>query len=370
MAKKNTQEAQDQVLEQQIGDMGADPGVAPEHDLGRLQHPEVYGGKRTLNPEEARDMEAFLGRARKASGAARAARAADIPAPYQPAQSEETVIEGGWIPVDRQEMGQRSMYYPEEWEFFIRPATVQAIKNWTAIDEERPDVVNRVFNEIIKSCVKILDGSGQNMGWGSLNSWDRFWFVVKVREYTFVRGENKIEFTDECDQCGEEVTYTLDSRSMFYEFPDQEIADKYWDGEKWVIDPTEYDIDMPPITLYTPKIGKDQAIIDWATARSYQGQKMDEVFIRFLPWMLNKVPKDPQALDRIIKKCQGEYKSWDVDMFEFMDDVVRNITINQSERLRTTCPHCGGEATSNVQFPDGIKALFKREGRAKKFGSR
>ena len=148
------------------------------------------------------------------------------------------------------------------------------------------------------------------------------------------------------------------------------LVDKYWDGEKWSIDPVEYDIDMPPITLYTPKIGKDAAIIEWATARAQQRQKVDEVFVRFLPWMLNKVPKDPQALDRMISKCMKEYKSWDADTFEFMDDVVRNITINPSERLRTVCPHCGGEATSNVQFPDGIKVLFKREGRAKKFGSR
>ena len=364
MAKKTENE----ILESQIGDLGADPSAEAPKDLGHIQHPEVFGGQRNLTPDEQASMDGFLSRARKASDRSREAVERVI-IPPDP-QEDTPIIEGGWIPVDRREMGERSRFYPEDWEFFIRPATVQAIKNWTAIDEERPDIVNRVFNEIIKSCVKILDGGGQNMGWGSLNSWDRFWFIVKTREYTFAQGESKVEFQDECDQCGEEVTYTLNSKSLFYEFPDQELVDKYWDGEKWSIDPVEYDIDIPPITLYTPKIGKDAAIIEWATARAQQRQKVDEVFVRFLPWMLNKVPKDPQALDRMINKCMKEYKSWDADTFEFMDDVVRNITINPSERLRTVCPHCGGEATSNVQFPDGIKVLFKREGRAKKFGSR
>jgi hypothetical protein len=57
-------------------------------------------------------------------------------------------------------------------------------------------------------------------------------------------------------------------------------------------------------------------------------------------------------------------------MFGFMQDVVRNITINPSEKLRQVCPHCGAEVTSNVQFPNGIKAIFNVATKAKKFGSR
>ena len=76
-----------------------------------------------------------------------------------------------------------------------------------------------------------------------------------------------------------------------------------------------------------------------------------------------------------ISKGQGtelykEYKNWDVDTFSFMQDVIRNITINPSEKLRQTCPHCGAEVTSNVQFPNGIKAIFNVATKVKKFGSR
>lgn len=339
-------------LEDQIGMMGSEDGLSIDKPK-KLKHKELYGQKADLSKSEEESLNAFLSKDK--------ARKERI---------EENSIANGWVPIDRSELGIRSLFYPEEWRFFIKPATVQAIKNWTAIDEDRIDQVNRVFNEAVKMCVKIDTQSSQGAGWAQIRSWDRFWFILKIREYTFSRGESKIEFTDACSECGEDMTYTLTSDSLFYEFPDDELIEKYWGDGCWTIDPREYDVDHDPIILYTPTLGKDDAIIEWATARGRAGQKIDENFIEMLVWMLNKPSKDPQMLDRQIQKLYAEYKSWDVDMYTFMRDVVRNITINPSEKLKQTCPHCSMEATSNVQFPNGIKALFNVGSKVKKFGSR
>ena len=75
-------------------------------------------------------------------------------------------------------------------------------------------------------------------------------------------------------------------------------------------------------------------------------------------------------IDRQIRKCQSDYKSWDIETFEFINDVINNITINPSEKMKCTCPHCGKETVSTVQFPNGVKVLFATERKAKKFGSR
>ena len=72
--------------------------------------------------------------------------------------SDSAIIAEGWVPMDRKEMGIRERFYPESWEFFIRPATTQAIKNWLSVDESNLLQLNRVFNEIIKHCVKIVNG--------------------------------------------------------------------------------------------------------------------------------------------------------------------------------------------------------------------
>ena len=36
----------------------------------------------------------------------------------------------GWIDVDKSLLGERALFYPEDWQFKIRPATVEAIRNW------------------------------------------------------------------------------------------------------------------------------------------------------------------------------------------------------------------------------------------------
>lgn len=347
--------SQDEILEQQIGDMGGEESLIGK----KLKHKEAYGGKEhvsDLSNEEQESFNRFMNRR---------SQLADT--------EEQASISQGWIPVDREEMGERSKFYPEEWEFFIKPATVNAIKNWTAIDEDRPDQVNNVFNDIVRSCLRIDTHSSEGAGWAQLNSWDRFWFILKIREYTFSRGESRVKFTDACENCGEDIEFELTSNGLFYEFPDKDLVDKYWNGTAWDIDPREYDVDHEPITLYTPKLGKDAAIIDWAIARQRNNQKIDETFIKFLPWMCPKLTssqKDSRLLDQQIQKAYNEYKSWDLDMFNFMDDVITNITINPSEKLKVKCPMCEQEVTSNVTFPNGIKVLFEVQSKAKKFGSR
>lgn len=333
-------------LADQIGDLGGESKT----NLGKLKNSAAYGKKEELNDDEEKSLETFLARDK--------------------AKESEVKIEQGWVPIERDLLGVRSVFYPADWQFYIRPATLQAIKSWTAIDEERPDQINKVFNDIIRSCVKITDGNDITISWSNLNSWDRFWFILKVREYTFIKGESKIEFEDACSECETDITYTLTSDSLFYEFPDDDIVDKYWTGKVWQIDPSEYDVVHEPITLYTPTLAKEEAIINWAVNKQRMKQKIDEQFVKYLLWMMNKPAKDDQMIDRQIAKLYKEYKSWDFETFSFMNDVINNITINQSEKLRCTCPSCGQEATSTVQFPNGVRVLFEVQTKAKKFGSK
>jgi hypothetical protein len=346
MSKQNI----DETLANEIGAMGAEP---QQVGFGKLQNKESYGQKADLANDEQESLNRFLNKGKQIKE-----------------KEAEVKVSDGWIPISRDQLGERTIYYPESWEFFVKPATMNAIKNWTAIDETRPDQVNKVLDEIIKQCVKIDTHSINSAGWAQINSWDRFWFVLKVREYTFSDGEQKVEFEDDCTECGQPTMYTLTSDALHYEYPDEELISNYWNGHEWEIDPREYDVDHDPITIYTPKLGKDAAIIEWATAKAHANQKIDETFIEFLIWLLDKPSKDVQMLDRQIKKIYNEYKQWDVDMFSFMKDVIKNVTINPSEKLHTRCPHCGQETVSGVQFPNGIQALFAGNKTRKKFGTR
>lgn len=283
-----------------------------------------------------------------------------------------TPIRGGYIEMNVDELGDRAVFYPEGWKFYIKPATVDDIKNWSSIDEERIDQVNDVFNEIIRSCVKIVDRDGVTVGWNKLNSWDRFWFLLKVREYTFDKGEKAITYSETCPECDAAVTYELKASSLLYDLPDKDIIEKHWDREDrvWIINPKDYDVNGPIIKFYVPTLEKDAAIFTWLLKRQQEGKKINETFVKFLPWLLQKVSRDEKVTEKFIGDCEGVYKTWSADMFSLVDDIIRNIQIIPADRLKTICEHCGEEVSDPIKFPNGIRGLFTVSGGHKKFGSK
>lgn len=277
----------------------------------------------------------------------------------------------GWIDVDKRLLGDRALFYPENWQFRIKPATVEAIRNWSTIDNENANSIDEVFNEVLKSCLAIVTPQGP-LPWGNIRSWDRFFFILLIREYTFQQGEKKIEYTEDCPNCDNPVTFSLNSGALMYELPDSEIM-KYFSQEEqnWMIDPNEYDVEWPEsITLYLPTLEKDANIKAWMIDRIQNKKKIDQVFIKFLPWMAPKISKDLTIAQRQIREYEVKFKSWDTDMFSFMNDVVTNIAVTPSSKLITTCPVCGEEVTSAIRFPNGVSDLFNVSGGRKKFGKK
>lgn len=337
------------VLEDQIDESAEQLAGPSPKSLGKVRK-EVIGAPAELDTSEKDSLSQF------------ASRSSSI------LENRRTPITDGWIPINREEMGTRSLFYPEDWVFYVKPATVQTIKNWTAVDEERPEVVLQVLNEIVRSSVKIESNLG-SVSWKEINTWDQFWFILKVREVTFSKGESKVEFEDECSNCGNLITYTLGPSTLLFDLPDEELIQNYWRGNCWEIDPREYEVDHEPIRLYNPKLGANEIIIQWAQIQGRQNKKIDEQFLNYLLWCFPRPPKDVQMLDLQVKKIKKEYDSWDLDMFNLMKDILVNLPVNPSENLRETCEHCGGEAISQVRFPSGLKALFNTGG-GKKFGSR
>lgn len=285
---------------------------------------------------------------------------------------ERAEIRDGWIDVDRALLGQRAIFYPEDWTFRIRPATVEAIRNWSTIDDENFNSVDEVFNEILKSCLSIVTPT-RNIPWGNVNSWDRFFFLLLIREYTFSHGESKIAYDEYCPNCDNPVPFELTSQSLMYEYPDEEIMKYYSQEERtWYIDPQEYDVDEPPIKLYIPTLERDAAIKEWMIAkmRENQNAKFDRTFMLFIQWLAPKISKDETIAKKQIRELEMKFKSWDIEMFTFMKEVLDNITVTLSQKLIVECPTCGEEVTADIRFPNSISDLFNVQGKHRKFGKK
>ena len=285
---------------------------------------------------------------------------------------ENADIREGWIDVPRSLLGERSVFYPEDWRFRIRPATVEAIRNWSTIDEESFLSMDDVFTEVIKSCLSIQTDTGL-IPCTNICSWDRFFFLLLIREYTFVNGESKLEYEDDCIECGNPITFKLTSQSLMFELPDPDVMKMYDQATRtWHIDPREYDVEADPIVLYVPTLEKEANVKQWLIARQQENRnrKIDQVFLKFVAWMAPKISKDAQISNRQIREIERTYKEWDIDMFGFMDEVIKNIIVSPETSLTQQCPICGEEVTSPIRFPGKVSDLFNVSNRRKKFGKK
>ena len=287
----------------------------------------------------------------------------------------KTEIRDGWIFVDRDLLKERNVFYPEDWQFKIRPATVEAIKNWSVIDENNPNSVDTVFDEIIKNCLSITTSFGPKP-WYFINAWDRLFFVLLIREYSMQEGQKKISFTKQCPNCDVDVTFELNSLSLMYDMPGEDVMECY-DRERqtWNIVPADYDVEWPEkevIQLYLPTREKDSNIKNYLISRLQEDKnyKPDQVFVKFLPWLLPKISKDVNIAKNQIRKAELDFKSWDIEQFSFMDEVLKNIMVTPDTNIVATCNSCGEEVTAPIQFPDGISSLFDINDRRKKFGKK
>lgn len=282
-------------------------------------------------------------------------------------------IRDGWMDVDKSLLGKRVDFYPSDWEFKIRPATVEAIRNWSTIDDENLNSVDRVFNEVLKSCLSIQTSNGP-IPWYNINAWDRFFFILLIREYTFIKGDTNIEYTEDCPNCDNSVTFKLTSQSLLYEYPDEEVMTMYDQTTRtWVIDPQEYGLPIEDaIRLWLPTLEKDINVKAWAIARLQENpnKEIDPVLLRFLPWFLPKISKDDTIAQRQIKEFKIKFEHWDIDTFKFMDDVITNIMVTPKTKLVEKCPICGEEVTSQIRFPNGPSSLFNVQSKFKKFGKK
>ena len=71
-----------------------------------------------------------------------------------------------------------------------------------------------------------------------------------------------------------------------------------------------------------------------------------------------------------MKQLKLAFDSLDIDQFEFMDDVIKNIIVTPKTKLISTCPSCGEEVTSEIRFPNGVSGLFHIPSKRRKFGKK
>jgi len=272
--------------------------------------------------------------------------ATNEPLPWNASQEKiELASQIGWQNIPIKDLPTKGLFYPEGTEVVIRAATTAEIRHWSGLQEENLSVLDDMLNYIIERCVS-LKIPGPYSSWKDLKEIDRFYLLLAVREFTFIKGDNKLQVkiseTKKMDVKKEMIDYiTFDERLM-----------KYYSDEKrcFLLKFKSGRI----LEISIPNIGVIQFLKHYMLRKQAMQENIDEDFVNFAPFVI----KDWRGLsDSTYEKAVLDSTSWD-NLQISMVSQIRQMFMDTINPVIKYKDEGGAELTAPLNFQGGIKSIF------------
>jgi ribosomal protein L44E len=267
-------------------------------------------------------------------------------------EEEPSVVNDlGWVRVKPETLPSQGIFYPEGTEITIRAASAAEIRHWSTIDEEDILSMDDALNRIMERCSKIR--MGKMMGtYKDIKEIDRFFIIFAIRELTFKKGENSLNVSFNCNQCGKVDQKTIVKEMLSYYTPVPELDVRFSDelrGFHLKITNGE------ELKLFLPSLGVMNYIKNYVKDKVQNKQEYDKAFLKWAPFLF----ADWRTLnDATYNKMLQDSYSWGTDKISVMDWFVTQMQSTVKAEIKNECSVCGEEATAPINFRGGIKSLF------------
>ena len=276
----------------------------------------------------------------------------------QPANSNPLIpeIESPWKILPLSLLPSGGFAYPAALEISIKPATVDEIKYWSAIDENDPLDLDDKFNHILQKCARVKYEGGV-LSHLDIHQEDRFFLLISIRDLTFIKGENKLLLTTitNCKKTDCNVPKQLELKANMLAF--HKINTKlrgYFSEEtlSFVLTPKNGD---EPIEMFVPSIGVNTLVRKILKKKKQDNKQIDESFASIAPFVIpNWKDLTESMYDRYFEKS----KSWTVVQFSILDGATKMLTFATKPTISFECNKCGAEVAAPVTFPEGYRSIF------------
>ena len=267
--------------------------------------------------------------------------------------SDQLNFAPGYIEIYKENFPSKGIFYGRDSRFLIRAASVMEIKQFSTMNEEDPYSIDEALNQILKSCLTYREGNSIR-SFKDLKEEDRIYVILAIRELTFVKGENKLNLTSVCKDCGHENHIEITKDSFEANEPNEKLI-KYYNEET-----RRFEVQTKSngtVYIEAPSIGIMMEVTKYMQKMQMEGKKIDKAFIKTLPYMVN----DWRGLnEKAISNLQMDFMSWDAKQFQIMNVLIEMCTVGVKETITTICenPKCQVEVATPITFPNGIKSLF------------
>lgn len=267
-------------------------------------------------------------------------------------EDTKTLIEDiGWIRIKPETLPSQGIFYPEGTEITIRAAMAAEIRHWSTIDEDDLLSLDDALNRIVDKCCKIR--FPRQMGnFKDLKEVDRFFIVFAIREYSFKKGENSLNVSFDCKNCGKQDTRPIVKEMLAYYSPAEELQPRFSEEERCFHLRLQ---NGEEIKLYLPTLGVMSYIKGYLREKAQAREEYDKAFLRWAPFVF----PDWRLLNAASyhKTLQDSY-AWSLDKISVVDWFVDKMQKTVNTNLKHECIGCGTEVEAPLNFRSGVKSLF------------
>ena len=274
-----------------------------------------------------------------------------VPKPWErESQIKDEISAGNQIGVQKLNLldfPTKGLFYPEDTEVLIRAARSEEIRHWSTLDESNLSALDDMLNYVLERCVTVKFPGGQHSSWRDLKEVDRFYVILAIHEYTFIKGENKLQVkiseTKKLDVKKEMIDYiTIDERIM-----------KHYNSEKrcFVIDLKD---GSAPFDVSLPSVGVTNWLKNYVIRKRQRNEPIEEDFINFAPFVIIEW----KGLgDNVYERYIMDAEQWSIKKISALA-WLKDTFIEAVEPVVKYTEEQGGERQVPLNFQGGIKSIF------------
>jgi hypothetical protein len=257
----------------------------------------------------------------------------------------------GWHRLFIEDMPSEGRYYPAGMSVHIRAARAAEIRHWSTMNERDLFDIDDKLNHIVQNCTKV-QSEKRMMSWKDILEEDRIHLILAIRDLTFKEGENKLSVGNSCPHCGTKNTIEISNQTLQSTGAPTDI-ERYYDPEErlYNIQTRSYGT----IRMKPPSIGVMSVVTKFISTKQKEGGYWDQSYLQIFPYMhlewrgLN---------EKSIFDGEVSFQGWDEKKYMLLYRIAEKMRVGVQPEISTECTGCGEEVTAQIDFRNGIKAIF------------
>lgn len=267
--------------------------------------------------------------------------------------ADEIISQGGYNPVQLDELPSRGLFYPLGTKIQFRAAQVREIRQFTALEENDLIDVDSKLSMILEKCVRFFGGD-KRLTHKDLVEADKFYMLFLIRELTFKDKPSKIMLDAVDPETGEVDKVELTSNNFSFFEPEDKVM-RHYDEEERCFRFASKNPAVGTFRLYVPTVGTMTKILREIVEKTRNNQGYDKSFYKFLPYLI----KDYRTLNEKTKiNLKSEVDMWSLEKVSAVDLLIEKIQFGVEPEITHYHSASGEEVRIPINFRRGLKELF------------